>query len=68
MFAEKKEEEKMKKLMALVLAMIMLVSFAGCGGNNEVAEEGKAEARPNAPGQLGPCEPRVPQGRKQKNI
>jgi len=34
----------MKKLMALVLAMIMLVSFAGCGGNNEVAEEGKAEA------------------------
>ena len=33
----------MKKLMALILAMIMLVSFAGCGGNNEVVGEEQSD-------------------------
>ena len=28
------EDKKMKKLMSLILAIIMLVSFAGCGGED----------------------------------
>lgn len=37
----------MKKLLALILAMIMLVSFAGCGGGNKKAFEASKAAYDN---------------------
>lgn len=36
----------MKKLLALILAMIMMLSFAACGGNAETEENGGADFVP----------------------
>ena len=38
----------MKKILALILAMIMMLSFAACGGNNGETEEPSAEGETEA--------------------